>query len=256
MKFSIIILAAGLGKRMQNPDIPKVLTAINNKPIIYYVLKTAISLNPEKICIVVGHKKELLINYIQDIFSSEFKNFRFENICFTVQEKQLGTGHATQCAANFFTNYNGNILILSGDTPAIQTKTLSDFMQYHNLQHSDISVLSSMADNPYGYGRIVRGMNNEFIEIIEEKDASEKIKTITEINSGIYFLKSNLLFSLLKQVNNNNNQNEYYLTDIIKIGKKQNEKIIAKDFGSFKEIQGINTSEQLVEVEKYMNNLI
>ena len=259
--FSVIILAAGLGKRMQNPEIPKVLATVNKKPLIFYVLQTAISLNPEKICLIVGHKKEQVIDYVANKFFNDCddnsKKFLLENIVFAVQEQQLGTGHAVQCAEHFFSknndceNINSNeksqneILILSGDVPLLSEKTLSDFIQFHKKECADISVLSAEAVAPFGYGRIVRNSNNEFVEIVEEKDATVEIKKVCEINSGIYFLKSDLLFDLLNKINNQNSQNEFYLTDIIKIGKSQNKKVIASKIATIDEIQGINTVDQL-----------
>ncbi len=254
---SVIILAAGLGKRMNNPNIPKVMTSLNNKPLIYYVLNTANKLKPQKIVLVVGHHRELLIDYV----NNEFKE---DNIKFAIQYEQLGTGHATQCAekeicfnaSNINNNPNiHNILILSGDVPLLSHKTLNNFLDTHISKNSDISVLTAIADDPSGYGRIIRNKNNDFIAIVEEKDADKNIKLITEINSGIYCVKANLLFNLLKNVNNKNNQNEYYLTDIIDIGIKQNLNIIAIKTANFKEIQGINTREQLQEIEKsFLNN--
>ena len=251
--FSVIILAAGLGKRMQNPNIPKVLATVNKKPLIYYVLKTAIELNPDRICLVVGHKRELLIDYVNNEFLIEFKEFPSSRIIFAVQEEQLGTGHATACTEQYFTNYQGNILILAGDVPLLTVSTLSSFIQLHNSENSDITVLSALAPNPFGYGRIVRDTENQFTAIVEEKDASKIEKSINEINSGIYFLGSNLLFDLLRMVDNSNSQNEYYLTDIIKFSKSLDKKIIAKDLADIAEVQGINTPEQLQEIEKILN---
>lgn len=248
--FSIIILAAGLGKRMQNPDIPKVLATVNKKPLIYYVLKTAVDLNPDKICLVVGHKRELLIDYVQNEFLTEFRDFSSSRIVFAVQEEQLGTGHAVVCAEQYFSNYQGNILILAGDVPLLTASTLSSFIQLHNSENSDITVLSALAPEPFGYGRIVRNFENQFTAIVEEKDASESEKQLNEINSGIYFLKSGLLFDLLGRVDNVNSQREYYLTDIIKFGKLSDKKIIAKDLAGIDEVQGINTPEQLQEIER------
>ncbi len=244
--FSIIVLAAGLGKRMENPDIPKVLAELHGKPIIYYVLSSALELNPDKITVIVGHKRELLIDYIKSDFAGK-------NIEFIVQEQQSGTGHAVKCAAPAFAGYAGNILILSGDVPLLKSATLEKFITCHDNIDTNISVLSSIAYNPTGYGRIVRNIDGDFAAIIEEKDADESVKKINEINSGIYYLPANLLFDLLPNVNNDNSQNEYYLTDIITIGKLKNQKVVASIGAKFEEIQGINTPEQLRYVEELMN---
>jgi len=245
MNFSIIILAAGLGKRMNNPDIPKVLSELDNKPLIYYVLKVAIAMNPDKICIVVGHQKEKLISYINDVILYEFP---FTKIEYAMQEEQLGTGHAVMCCENNFENYDGKILILSGDVPLLQEKTLSDFIK--NSVEADLSVLTSVASNPFGYGRILRDDNENILGIKEEKDATDLERLIYEINTGIYFVDAKLLFSLLKKIKNENNQSEYYLTDIVSIGLLESNNVIANTIAPFVEIQGINTIEQLEELEQ------
>lgn len=271
--FSTVILAAGLGKRMQNPDKPKVLSELNGNPLIDYVLNLAISLNSQKIVLVVGHKREFLISHVQNTFLSgnvsgtDVSNLEMKipDIRFAVQLEQLGTGHAVQCAASELQDKstqddndqntqddNSNVLILAGDTPLLTQKTLETFIKSHNISGADISVLSSTTDNPTGYGRIVRSKENSFTGIVEEKDASEQEKLIKEINSGIYFLSSDILFDMLKSVENNNNQNEYYLTDIISIAKSRNLKVIAENIASFAEIQGINTRKQLLDVEKLL----
>ena len=245
MKFSIIILAAGLGKRMNNPDIPKALTEFNEKTLIYYVLKEAIALKPDKICIVVGHHKEKLISYIDEVVLSEYP---FVGLEYAVQEEQLGTGHAVLCCENNFVNYDGKILILSADVPLLRKKTLLDFMK--NSIKTDLSVLTSIASNPFGYGRILRDDNEKIIGIREEKDTTELERFIYEINTGIYFVDAKLLFPLIKKVKNENNQAEYYLTDIVSIGLSQNKNIIANTIAPFIEIQGINTLEQLEELKQ------
>lgn len=243
--FSIIVLAAGLGKRMQMPDTPKVLASLKEKPLIYYVLKTTLSLSPEKIVLIVGYRKELVIEYV----SKEFPN---SNIVFVEQEKQLGTGDAAKVASKELKNYNADVLILAGDVPLIKAKTLREFIEEHKKNNSDISVLSALTENPTGYGRIVRDNNKQFQAIIEEKDADEKIKAINEVNTGIYFLNAKLLFELLGQISDDNQQKEYYLTDIVHIGKKKNLKLIATRASSFDEFQGVNTQEQLLELEAKM----
>ena len=247
MKFSIIILAAGLGKRMNTPDEPKVLAKLNEQPLISYVLKTAISLKPDKICIVVGHHKEKLIEYINKNF---LEQHHFKNIEYVVQEEQLGTGHAVKCCKNNFETYNDKILILSGDVPLLKTETLSNFIK--ESEESDLSVLTSIAPNPHGYGRILRNNEENIIGIKEEKDATDMQKLIKEINSGIYFVNSNLLFSLLEEIKNTNNQSEFYLTDIVSLGIEKNKKIIANSIVLLKEVQGVNTTEQLKELEKLL----
>lgn len=169
-KTSIVILAAGKGKRMNNPDYPKVLAEINEKPLIYYVLSQINNLEIDKTVVVVGHKSELVIDYINN---SEFKNIEF-----AFQNEQLGTGHAVMQAQDNFQNYDREILILAGDVPLLKAETLRKFINLHNEVNSDVSVLSTIAPNPSGYGRIVRDCDNNFLKIVEHKDASEEIKKL------------------------------------------------------------------------------
>jgi len=244
-KTSIVILAAGKGKRMNNPDYPKVLAEINEKPLIYYVLSQINNLSIDKIVVVVGHKSELVIDYINN---SEFKNIEF-----AFQNEQLGTGHAVMQAQYNLQNYDGEILIIAGDVPLLKAETLRKFINLHNEVNSDVSVLSTIAPNPSGYGRIVRDCDNIFLKIVEHKDASEEIKKIDEINSGIFLVDSTLLFDSLKQIKNDNSQAEYYLTDIVEVLKLQGKKVYALNVAPFSELQGINTIEELKNAS-YMFN--
>lgn len=240
--FSIVILAAGKGKRMKNPNISKVMANLDKKPLIHHVLNQALKLNPEKIVVIVGHQKESVINYIRD---------NFQLIEFAIQDEQLGTGHAVMQTEPNFVNYEGDILILSGDVPLLRATTLNKFIKNHYKNNFDLSVLSTYADNPTGYGRIIRNENGEFIKIIEEKDADTTQKSINEINSGVYFVKSSLLFEALKQISNDNKQNEYYLTDIIEILQTKGYKVGAFAGAEFNELQGVNSPEDLAKAEQY-----
>lgn len=240
---SVVVLAAGKGKRMNNPDTPKVLAKLLDKPLIYYVVNVVFELKPKTIILVVGHKGDLVKEYIQ---SEGYKDILFAN-----QEQQLGTGHAVLMANNLLDNFDGNTLILAGDIPNITYETLSTFIKAHYENHNDLSVLSANANNPFGYGRIVRNDKNEFLKITEQKDADTNIQKITEINSGIIIVDNRLLFNLLGKVKNNNNQSEYYLTDIIEIAVSENYKVNAIQADNFDELQGINTLEELTKAENY-----
>lgn len=247
-QFSIIILAAGKGTRMNNPETPKVLAQVNGKPLIAYVLDTALQLNPKRIYLIVGYKKELVIDYV----SGEYRN-QLGTIKFIHQDEQLGTGHAVK-QVEPFVEQPTDVVILAGDAPVIKPETLQKFIAEHTAASAELSVLSATAANPTGYGRIVRSPDGEFIRIREEKDASQQEKVINEINSGIYFLNTELLFAALENVKQNNAQKEYYLTDIIEIIKQQGKKVVAINCASFEEIQGVNTFEQLQEVEKILRS--
>ncbi len=150
---------------------------------------------------------------------------------------------------------NSYTLILAGDVPNISAKTLNEFIEKSIINQNDISVLSSNADNPYGYGRIIRNNNNHIIKIQEHKDCNEQELSTKELNSGILLAKTNILFKLLNLIKPNNNQNEYYLTDIVELGIINNLNVDAYCIANFNEIQGINTIEELKKAENYKKNM-
>lgn len=242
--FSIIILAAGLGKRMMNPELPKVLAKANGIALIDYVLNQSTELIPHKIVLIVGHFKEKVIKHLDYL----------DNIEFVEQKEQLGTGHAVIQAAGNFNGYGGDILILCGDVPLLRRITLQNFINNHIMEKADVSVLTADAHDPTGYGRIIRNESGNFIKIVEHKDADDAQKLITEFNSGVYFVKSELLFSALDGISNNNSQNEYYLTDIIEILRNMDKKVVAYKGAEFDELIGVNTPEDLKKVENIINS--
>lgn len=246
-KLAVVILAAGKGKRMKSGDLPKVLVKLSDIPIIQHVLNNLNNVIADKIILVVGHQKQKVKDYINSLNKS--------NIEFAIQDEQLGTGHAVMQAADNLSDFEGDVLILAGDVPLLTPKTIKKFIELHNENNSNISVLSTIAPDSKGYGRIVRDENGDFIKIVEEKDADDTIRTIKEINSGIFLVDSKLLFSSLKKVKNNNAQAEYYLTDIIDIVRKNGESVYAFDGAEFNELQGINSPEDLERAEQsYKNN--
>ncbi|MCB0702687.1 MAG: VOC family protein [Ignavibacteriae bacterium] len=247
MNITVAILAAGKGTRMNVPDLPKVLVPLNNKPLLGYVLETIENLNSSKTVVILGHEKEKVENYLNQN--------NFSNIKTVVQEPQLGTGHAVDQTKSELVNSNSDILILCGDVPLLTLDTLNQFIEYHDVNKSSLTVLSAITNNPYGYGRIIRDNNNNFARIVEQKDANELEKSVNEINSGTYIVKSELLFSALERVNNRNAQGEYYLTDIVEIIKNDGHKVMAYPTTNIDEIQGINSIDDLKLAEEKLNKL-
>lgn len=243
---AIVILAAGKGKRMNNPDMPKVLAQINNLPIIHFVISEVSALNPKLSVIVIGHHGEMVKDYVKDNFNSKIE--------FAYQEQQLGTGHAVLVTKEILSEFDGNTLILAGDVPNMTSNSLKTFIEKHIDLNSDISVLSASTKNPTGYGRIVRDSDMNFIKITEHKDADDEVLKISEINSGIILADNKILFELLNMITNNNKQGEYYLTDIIELAKNTGRKVHAFESANFDEIQGVNTIEELKKAENYKNN--
>lgn len=240
----IIIMAGGLGKRM-NSSIPKVLHCINNKPMLVHIIETSNRLNPKKILLVVGKYK--------DIIESTIKNYiNIQNIEFINQPNALGTGNAILCCRDYLLNNPlSNVLILSGDVPLIRCDTLSNIINISNT-----TIVTTSLDNPTGYGRIII-LDSIFHKIIEEKDCNDREKELKIVNSGIYLFDSDLLCKYLPLINNDNNQKEYYLTDIFKIIKTHESRNInlyniEKKFQY--QLMGVNTPEQLKDLEILMQS--
>ena len=239
-----VILAAGKGTRMKSAS-PKVLHKIFEKPLLGWVLD---SVNNMKVdvdsIVVVGHGADEVNIFLEK---------EYKNSVSVLQKEQLGTGHAVAQAIPLIKDYSGNVLILCGDTPLITKETLNEFLDFHIKNLSDITLMTTIFENPTGYGRIVRDSNNNLSEIVEQKDASEVQKQIKEVNTGIYLLNWQKIMPAFSELKNNNAQGEYYLTDIIKWAVNKNLKVsgyIAKDN---KEIFGINSRQNLSCATKIMN---
>ena len=237
---SVIILAAGLGKRMKS-NIPKVLHPLCGKPLIYYVLNTAKSLAAEKIVLVIGHGKESVRELISD-----------NDIEFVEQDPPIGTGDAVLRTEATLGNFNGNVLVLSGDVPLLKKDTIEELLRVHNKEKATkATILTVELKNPKSYGRIVR-KGNEVIKIVEYRDANSREKEIKEINTGIYVFEKNALFEALKEIRPDNVQKEYYLTDTIGIIKERGGYIAAYKTNNPEEVAGINTRKELAEIEKLL----
>ena len=237
-RLSIIVLAAGKGTRMQS-DIPKVLHQVNDKSMIEHVLTQTDNLKPDKLLIVIGYESEQVKKHLEK-----------RQVSYALQKEQLGTAHAVMKCEDKLKDFKGSTLILSGDVPLIKSETLIDLYNMHINKSAQATILSAKIDNPHGYGRIIRE-NDNFVSIVEEKDANQHQKNINEINGGIYIFDNEILFKNIKKINNDNNQSEYYLPDIMPILLNQNYKVIVHQIKDEHEIKGANTYEQLLELEKY-----
>ncbi len=233
-----IILAAGKGTRM-NSTLPKVAINFVGKPMINRVIEVAKKFGSERICVVVGYKKDVVMSVITDA-----------NIEFVEQEQQLGTGDAVGVCRDILSDFDGTLVVLCGDTPVLRAETITELIGYHQSRNYKCTVLTTKMDDPASYGRIVRDINGDLQEIVEFKDASEYIKSIDEVNSGIYCFDAKALFSALQLVRSDNAQGEYYLTDTIAILKSQGHKVGAFVCKDSLEITGVNSLEELKELEK------
>jgi bifunctional UDP-N-acetylglucosamine pyrophosphorylase/glucosamine-1-phosphate N-acetyltransferase len=238
---NVLILAAGLGTRMKS-NIAKVLHKLDGRPLIAHVVRTAASLRPQKIYVVIGHQAD----QVQMAVETELGK---ESAGFVQQVEQRGTGDAVLAASGYLAASNSTILILSGDVPLVRTATLKNLLAAHESENGACTILTMRMENPTGYGRIVRDDNNSFCKIVEQKDATEEERQIREINSGIYCFDSSKLFDALEEVRPTNNQSEYYLTDVAGILKSRNERVSLFPHADVREVSGINSRAELAEFE-------
>jgi len=237
-----LILAAGLGTRMKSSR-AKVLHEVLFKPMILHVLDTVKILNLDHTYVVLGHQREKVAKLISP----------YQVDCI-IQEEQLGTGHAVLCAENELSKDRGTVLILSGDVPLIKADSLRAMLDDHVRSKSVLTLMTTTLDNPANYGRIIRDNNNNLLEIVEEKDASEAQKTIREINAGIYCADIPFLFETLKKVGRDNKQGEVYLTDIVKIAISMALSVNIYTGTGGEEVLGINSRHELAAATKYLQH--
>ena len=245
---SVIILAGGLGKRMCSP-LPKVLHKLLDKPMLVHVLENALTLSPRMIYIVVGKYEAIIRETLEQYMN-------IDNIVFVNQPEALGTGHAIQCARPYMLGQpeSDRVLILSGDVPLLKSQTMKDVME---RAEEPVTIMTSTAENPHGYGRIITDKYNKFVKIVEEKDCNNQEREIDVVNAGVYAFQIGLLCKYLPMISNNNAQQEYYLTDLFEIVREHE----SMDIGMYHlpieqsiELTGINTKEQLEELEASLRN--
>jgi UDP-N-acetylglucosamine diphosphorylase/glucosamine-1-phosphate N-acetyltransferase len=231
--FAILILAAGKGTRMKS-DLVKVLHPVAGRPMLDYVLNLAEEMGSGKIAVIIGHQADLV--------EGRYGN---RGPTFVYQREQLGTGHAVLQAREAFAGYRGTILILCGDVPLLQVSTVRDLMERHCASGAAITVLTTLLEDPFGYGRIVKDKEGNVLGIVEHRDATEEQKKIREINTGIYCAENPFLFEAVSEIGNDNAQKEYYFTDIFAIARRKGVRtasVIAPDPG---EVMGINSPDDL-----------
>lgn len=242
-----IILAAGEGTRMKSKT-PKVLHRLCGKSMLEYVIQTSKDAGIQKNYVIIGHGGE----EIREAFKDTDTVFETQPIG---EEYPYGTGYAVMQAIDYIDD-NSNVVILYGDTPLITNKTITELMDYHKEKQNDGTVLTAYVDDPTGYGRIIRDEEKEILKIVEQKDANEEELKIREINSGIYCFKGKELKYALEKIDNDNAQNEYYITDVIKILKEKGCSVGAYIIDDPTEIYGVNSRVQLAFCEKIMRDRI
>ena len=218
-------------------SLPKVLHRLGDRSLLEHVLDTARLLSPDKICIVIGHGGDLIKQFITG-----------DDLVWVKQSQQLGTGHAAMQALPFLSQ-DGTTLILYGDVPLIQVQTLLSLIAQTHSKHC--ALLTAMTPDPSGYGRIVRDPGTLAVQaIVEQKDASAEQRLICEINTGIMAIPNEYLHSWLSKLENNNAQQEYYLTDIVTMAVKQGIPVASSQVSQFSEVMGVNSKSQLAELER------
>jgi UDP-N-acetylglucosamine diphosphorylase/glucosamine-1-phosphate N-acetyltransferase len=236
-----IIMAAGQGKRMKNPDMAKVMHPLAGTPLIEHVVRLARRSGASRVIAIVGHQRESVIAHLAAIDPG---------VEIAVQAEQLGTGHAVRQAEALLADFDGNVLILSGDAPLTREATIASMLDRHATTGAAVTVLTALLPDPTGYGRVIRGEDGRILRIIEHKDASPDERTVREINSGIYVFQARPLFAALARVTNDNVQGEYYLPDVFGLFAREGRRMEPCVVDSFDEIRGVNTLEQLQELEK------
>jgi len=242
LAMAAVILAAGKGKRMKS-DIPKVLHKVGGRPIIEYVVKTAKSLKVQKVIVVIGHKGQMVKDFL--------KPYQLE---FAWQKRLLGTGHALLQTKDFLSDFQGTLLVLSGDVPFLRPETVSGLIHTHRKTQASATVLTALLEDAEGYGRVIRGKDGGVEKIVEQKDATPAQRKKKEINTGTFCFDSKLIFPALNQVEKENEQGEYYLTDVVKILRKEGYKVSAFQAKNPQETMGINSLEQLRQMDKLLAN--
>jgi len=240
----VCVLAAGKGKRMRSTT-PKVLHPVLGKAMLLHVLHTVEELQPRGMVVVTGDGGDQVREHVGQPANLEW----------VIQDKQLGTGHAVrQCES--VCQDAANIMIVCGDTPLLRVETLHDLAKAHAKSGAEVTFLSAIMENPFGYGRVLRNSSGDIVAIAEERDASDEQKAIREVTSGIYCVKQQVLFKLLEKVGNTNAQGEYYLPDIVPLALEAGMKVNAVSMADAREIQGINNRVQLAMAESILQRRI
>ena len=235
-----VILAGGEGKRMKS-DIPKPMNEVLGKPMLRWVIDSVKAAGIDDICVVTGYKTEITEAYLDSL--------PFE-VSHVLQSERLGTGHAVMMAKDFLKEKGGDVVILCGDAPFMDTQTIAYTYTDHNESGASATVISAMLDDPTGYGRIVRNADGTLKSIVEQKEADEKTLAIKEVNSGGYWFDTNDLLGVLDDIKANNSAKEYYLPDALYLLLENGKKVGAFTAKSPDTVLGANDPAQLQELNE------
>ncbi len=243
MEKYVVVLAAGKGTRMKS-KLYKVLHKVCGKTMVEHVVDAAQGVNPAEIVTIVGTGA----GDVEKVLADKSK--------FAFQEKQLGTGDAVMTAREELGDKDGATLVVTGDTPLFTTDTFNELFKYHAEKGNAATVLTAEAQNPFGYGRIIRDDQGNVLRIVEQKDGKPEELKVKEINTGVFCFDNKKLFEALKHVNNDNAQGEYYLTDVLEILRNSGERVGAYKMPDFSESLGVNDRIALAQATKTMQRRI
>lgn len=238
-----LILAAGQGTRIKS-DIPKVLHKVCGKEMVNHVIDNMRKASIEDVNVIIGKGAELVK-----------KETESRKVSYSLQEEQLGTGHAVKCAAEFLKGKKGTVLIFAGDAPLTKETTIKELIKYHEENNNSATLLSALVEDPTGYGRIIRDENGQVLKIVEHKDCNEEELKVNEMNAAMYCFDIEDLVNALEKISNDNVQGEYYLTDAIGIVKEEGKKVGAV-VTDYEDTIGVNSRAQLAEAEEILRNRI
>ncbi|QNH96379.1 bifunctional UDP-N-acetylglucosamine diphosphorylase/glucosamine-1-phosphate N-acetyltransferase GlmU [Corynebacterium anserum] len=244
---AVVVLAAGAGTRMKSAT-QKTLHAIGGRTLLSHSLHAAAGINPERIVAVVGHGRDQVTPAVNKV--AEELGRTIDN---AVQEEQNGTGHAVQCAMPVLEGFEGTIIVTNADVPLLRSETLAQLHKAHTEVPTAVTVLSVKQENPTGYGRIIRTDDGEVTAIVEEKDATDTQKAITEVNSGVFAFDAAILRTALNELDNDNAQGELYLTDVLGISRGKGHPVRAHTAKDASELAGVNDRVQLAEAGAVLN---
>ena len=243
MQAAAIVLAAGAGTRMKSKK-PKVAHEILGKPLVRWVVDAAREAGVERVTSVVGHAREQVIPLVE------------ADTDVVVQQEQNGTAGAVAVCAEALADFDGSLVVLSGDCPLITAGTIAELTRVREEADAAAVVLTMEPDDPFGYGRIVRDEQGGVARIVEQKDAAPEEAAIRECNSGFYCFDARALFEALRQVGNDNAQGEFYLTDVLEICRRAGRAVLALPCADAAECLGVNSRIQLAEATKHLQRRI
>lgn len=243
---AVVVLAAGAGTRMRSGR-PKVLHEVAGHSMLFHAISAATAVQPQHIVVVVGHMRDQVEAHLAEIAP---------HVKIAVQEEQLGTGHAVQCALADLEDLDGDVIVTMGDVPMLNGQTLANLVTAHYRQRASATVLTATVSNPEGYGRIIRDDRGQVMSIVEQKDASGDELAICEINSGIYVFSAEALRTGLNQITADNAQQELYLTQVVSITHHAGQRVGAHVTSDVWQTEGVNDRIQLSRIGAEVNRRI